>query len=158
MSGRVGTKGGKRGATGIRIFDDPGPDLVVDPKMSNLAVLEAVCESQATQPEIAALFRVSLHTVERWFQRKAIRDAADRGYLRGRLGLRRAQFKAALAGNATMMIWLGKQLLGQKDIVNQEHSGSIGFTDDARRQLLEKLGCSDASTQPSDPAENLRIN
>ena len=29
--------------------------------------------------------------------------------------LRRAQIKVALGGNATMLIWLGKNLLGQSD-------------------------------------------
>ena len=30
------------------------------------------------------------------------------------------------AGNATMGVWLGKQLLGQRDIVTNEHTGSSG--------------------------------
>ena len=29
--------------------------------------------------------------------------------------LRRAQYEAAMKGNATMLIWLGKQYLGQRD-------------------------------------------
>jgi hypothetical protein len=31
----------------------------------------------------------------------------------GRISLRRSQFKLATAGNSTMLIWLGKQHLGQ---------------------------------------------
>jgi hypothetical protein len=31
------------------------------------------------------------------------------------VSLRRAQFKAAKEGNVTMLIWLGKQRLGQKN-------------------------------------------
>ena len=37
------------------------------------------------------------------------------GRLVGRTSIRRAQYKAALDGNPTMLIWLGKQLLGQKE-------------------------------------------
>lgn len=38
-----------------------------------------------------------------------------RGYAEVTTGLRRKQLDLALRGNATMLIWLGKQLLGQKD-------------------------------------------
>jgi len=33
----------------------------------------------------------------------------------GKMSLRRKQFESALAGNVTMMVWLGKQYLGQTD-------------------------------------------
>lgn len=38
--------------------------------------------------------------------------------------LRRLQWKAAEGGNATMLIWLGKQLLGQKDSSHVDLSNS----------------------------------
>jgi hypothetical protein len=38
------------------------------------------------------------------------------------LSLRRAQLETALGGNATMQIWLGKQLLGQKDSRTRQRS------------------------------------
>jgi len=45
----------------------------------------------------------------------AFLSAVEKGAATGRTSLRQAQFKLALAGNATMQIWLGKQLLGQTD-------------------------------------------
>ena len=33
----------------------------------------------------------------------------------GKMSLRRAQYKAAIDGNTTMMVWLGKQWLGQRE-------------------------------------------
>jgi hypothetical protein len=39
--------------------------------------------------------------------------------------LRKAQLDAALGGNVTMQIWLGKQMLGQKDSAELEHSGEV---------------------------------
>jgi hypothetical protein len=39
----------------------------------------------------------------------------ERGKARGRLSLRRAQLKMVEDGNATMGIWLGKNVLGQRD-------------------------------------------
>jgi AraC-like DNA-binding protein len=40
--------------------------------------------------------------------------------------LRKAQFDCALGGNATMLIWLGKQHLGQVDKQEHEVSGKDG--------------------------------
>jgi len=42
----------------------------------------------------------------------------------GKQSLRRKQFEAAIKGNVTMMIWLGKQNLGQSD--KQELTGKDG--------------------------------
>ena len=80
----------------------------------------------ATQPELAAWFRVSLSTVEkrladtetRYRHNGAdftFREIYEIGIGRGKMSLRRAQMDTALGGNATMQIWLGKQLLGQRD-------------------------------------------
>lgn len=41
----------------------------------------------------------------------------------GRASLRRAQWKAAQAGNSTLLIWLGKQMLGQRDEQHLQHGG-----------------------------------
>ena len=43
------------------------------------------------------------------------------------MSLRRKQFETALAGNVTMMVWLGKQYLGQKDKteITGENGGSL---------------------------------
>jgi hypothetical protein len=41
-----------------------------------------------------------------------------------RTSLRQAQIRLALSGNATMLIWLGKNMLGQSD--NPTNSGDLG--------------------------------
>lgn len=38
------------------------------------------------------------------------------------MSLRRSQYKKALNGDTTMLIWLGKVYLGQKETVSQEVS------------------------------------
>tara|TARA_X000001382_G_scaffold130890_1_gene127628 strand:- start:3656 stop:3976 length:321 start_codon:yes stop_codon:yes gene_type:complete len=38
-----------------------------------------------------------------------------KGRDQGRISLRRMQYDKAQSGNTTMLIWLGKQMLGQKD-------------------------------------------
>lgn len=46
---------------------------------------------------------------------KEIQDAIDRGRVNGKSALRRKQFEVALAGSVPMLIWLGKNILGQLD-------------------------------------------
>lgn len=71
----------------------------------------------ATATEIAAWFNVGLRTIERRMGKADgdFRLAYDRGYGRLKISLRRQQIEAAKGGNVTMLIWLGKQLLGQAD-------------------------------------------
>ncbi len=74
-----------------------------------------------------------------------------RGYARGRASLRTWQFQAAKAGNTKMLIWLGKQLLGQKDTSKVEQTGPDGrpvqhqvavtLSDAEREQVKAFLGC-----------------
>jgi hypothetical protein len=52
-----------------------------------------------------------------------------RGRARLRQSLRRAQIKSALSGNPTMLIWLGKQYLGQRD------RGSLDVSAEQHRPL-----------------------
>ncbi len=40
--------------------------------------------------------------------------------------LRKLQWAAAESGNVTMLIWLGKQYLGQSDKTENNHSGTVG--------------------------------
>lgn len=54
----------------------------------------------------------------------------------GKASLRGKQFAVAMTGNPTMLIWLGKNMLGQKDQV--EVGGSLGVTM-RREEVLEKL-------------------
>jgi hypothetical protein len=60
--------------------------------------------------EMASFFGCSVDTLERNFA-----DTIKKGKDKGRMSLRRLQFEKAQSGNTTMLIWLGKQLLGQKD-------------------------------------------
>ena len=60
--------------------------------------------------EISAVLDVSADTIERRF-----RKTLDWGRNRRNASLRRKQYEIAMSGNPTMLIWLGKQFLGQSD-------------------------------------------
>ena len=87
------------------------------------AELEKLCAMQATDEELASFFGVTTRTIER--KRKSPKFAAimERGKAKGRLSLRRAQFRLLEQGNATMGVWLGKQYLGQKDQLYHDVTG-----------------------------------
>lgn len=73
-------------------------------------LVASLAEIHCTLEEIGAVVGCSRDTLERRFA-AIIKDAKDRG----KASLRRAQMKAALGGNVTMLIWMGKQLLEQRD-------------------------------------------
>lgn len=76
------------------------------------AELERLASAGALNSEIAAVFGVDDQTISRRFSRILAKKRAQR-----RIELRLAQTDAAKAGNATMLVWLGKQELGQSDEV-----------------------------------------
>ena len=75
-----------------------------------------------TVEEIAMVCGVSKSTVLRHASR-----ALNRGRANMTISLRRAQFRSAKRGNVAMLIWLGKQYLGQRDRqeVTTEHGGTL---------------------------------
>ncbi len=83
----------------------------------DLAQVEVMGKFRATHETMADYFGVCVRTIERYM-------ADDEGefcrvYKKGmadcKLKLSEAQVQLALKGNATMLVWLGKQHLGQKD-------------------------------------------
>lgn len=84
----------------------------------NWEMVKKLCGIQCTQEEIAAVMGFSVDTLIRACEREKNIDFAE--YYKknshiGAISLRRWQYKLAESGNATMLIWLGKQILGQSD-------------------------------------------
>jgi hypothetical protein len=97
----------------------------LQPDEKTLVLVKGLGNIQATGPECAAVLGVTEPT---WIKFKKgfpeVEAALRDGQGEGRASLRRRQFKAANDGNPTMLIWLGKQYLGQAD--KQEVSGKNG--------------------------------
>lgn len=96
---------------------------------------EKLCALQCTLEEIAAWFKCSEDTVERWCKRElkeSFADAYKKRSAYGKVSLRRFQFKMA-EHNVTMAIWLGKQYLGQTD--RQEIS--LADSDETVKEMRE---------------------
>jgi hypothetical protein len=91
-------------------------------KVYDLKQVEAAAAIGCTQDEIGVLVGCSA----RQFQQRAdMREAFRSGAARMRVSLRRLQWTKAKEGNVTMMIWLGKQILGQKDRIEETHRDEI---------------------------------
>ena len=78
-------------------------------------LIRRLSELFCSQTEIAYALGVNRSTIERH-----AKDLMADGKARGRVKLRRAQMDKALEGNPTMLIWLGKQMLGQSDAPGDE--------------------------------------
>ena len=84
--------------------------------------LDAMCAIHCTGEECAAILGISYDTLNRALKRDGNKGFAD--YFKqkgasGKMSLRRKQYDHAMGGNSTMLIWLGKQWLGQSDKVDQ---------------------------------------
>lgn len=83
---------------------------------------EQLASIMCTQEEIASIMDLSVRTLQRDEEFCRI---YKKGLDKGRMSLRRKQFsKAVNEGNATMLIWLGKQHLGQTDKVENMKDAS----------------------------------
>ena len=92
----------------------------------NWDLFETLCGIFCTLPEIAYALKCSEDTIERRAKRKykiPFAEAYKKFSANGKSSLRREQMKQALRGNIPMLIWLGKQYLGQAE--KQAH-GSMG--------------------------------
>lgn len=79
-----------------------------------------------TDREIARWFDVDENTLRYNFS-----DIIEKGREDIKHSLRRAQLKLALNGNAVMLIWLGKNLLGQSDTpLNSNENTPLPWTDE----------------------------
>lgn len=97
-------------------------------------MFDELCDIQCTQEEIAQVIGCSVDTIQRAVKRDKKLGFAEyykKASASGKISLRRYQWKAAKGGSVPMMIWLGKQYLGQKDKAENTHLG--GGNDQAIR-------------------------
>jgi len=103
------------------------PRVVIDVEQ-----LEQLAAINCSLAEMAAVMKCDQRTLTRRFA-----QAIEKGKLRGTSSLKKAQFSLAVNGkNATMQIWLGKQLLGQRD----QRDAPVGDPQSLARGVREMVG------------------
>ena len=107
---------------------------------------DKLCHMQCTLSEIASFFDCSEDTIERRVKEEfgvTFAEHYAKKAARGKISLRRKQFETAMAGNTTMLIWLGKQHLDQKEKVQNTnettHKGEVTVTKIDIEERLSQL-------------------
>ena len=92
----------------------------------DLSELEKLATLQCTEEEIAAYLGISARTLQRRLRVAKFGDIVERARAKGRVSVRRNLFRLANSGNIAAAIFLSKNLLGYRDVVNTEHTGMGG--------------------------------
>lgn len=93
---------------------------------------EKLCSMLCTEMEICGYFGVSHDTLNRWCHQEydcTFTEIFDEKSSMGKISLRRIQFKQAET-NPIMAIFLGKNILGQKDCIEQTSTERIEVVND----------------------------
>lgn len=98
---------------------------------------EKLCAIMCTLDDIAGFFDCSPDTIENWSKRTyqtTFSDIYKKKSSMGKVSLRRKQYEVALGGNVSMLIWLGKQQLGQRDNLDHQVDARI----EAKGEIIYK--------------------
>ena len=87
-------------------------------KQIDYEVVRKLASIQCTQEEIANFLELSVRTLQRDEEFCRIYKKEQDN---GKMSLRRIQYDIAKKGNASMAIFLGKQYLGQRDVITEQH-------------------------------------
>ena len=93
------------------------------------AELEKLMKLQPSEQEAADWFDVTIKTLQRFINKHykcSFVQLRDKSFTKTRIAIKRAQIDKALKGDNVMLIWCGKQYLGQRDKTSQEISGPDG--------------------------------
>jgi hypothetical protein len=97
------------------------------------ATVEKLANIQCTQEEIASFLGISSRTLLR---DEKFNELFAKGRENGKMSLRRIQWKHA-EKSVPMAIWLGKQYLGQRDIMQAGNSEELSKLDELLKDIKE---------------------
>ena len=100
---------------------------------------EKLCVMQCTEAEMCGFFGVTDKTLSKWCKENYGGNFSDTYKIYsqdGKISLRRQQFRVANSGNVSMLIWLGKQYLGQKEFAEVSVQENI---DDSVKEMEKYL-------------------
>jgi hypothetical protein len=126
----------------------------LEPDLRTLGVLRGLAKIHATKEEAAAALGVSRPTLWKFLDNYPdAQEAWETGIEEGKSALRRIQWKLAQT-NTAMAIFLGKQLLGQKDQYGLEHGGKMELSANATRENIERKLARVADAESKDEVAN----
>ena len=105
-------------------------------------VLDAILQFKPSKRDCCEIVGVSEDTIERRIREKfdmTFSEYRDLKMARTRYNLAKKQYDVAMSGNTALLIWLGKQWLGQTDKQDINNNGSITINyEDANGRDLEE--------------------
>ena len=96
--------GGSKGGRPRLVLNKDGEELI-----------EKLYSVMCKDDEVEGIIGADIETLKAEHNIERFSRAQKKGQSIAKNSLRRAQFKSALDGNVTMQIWLGKQILGQRE-------------------------------------------
>jgi hypothetical protein len=93
------------------------------------AELEKLMRLYPSEQEAADWFDVTIKTLMRFIRKEfgsSFVQLREKSFTRTKVAIKRSQLEKAMKGDNTMLIWVGKQYLGQRDKNSHEHSGPDG--------------------------------
>lgn len=85
--------------------------------------LEKLMRLYPSEKEAADWFGVTIKTLQRFIRKhfqSSFVQLRDKSFVKTKVGLKRAQIEKALKGDNTMLIWCGKQYMGQAEKVESK--------------------------------------
>ena len=101
--------------------------------------VDKMCGLHCTGEEQASVLGIDYDTLNRACKRengKSFAEYFKQKSASGKMSLRRKQYTSAMDGNTTLLIWLGKNWLGQKD----QAEVSTGQTETIQKVQIEVIG------------------
>ncbi len=93
-------------------------------------LLDKILAIGASLLDTSDIMNLSEDTVQRAIKKEhgiTFQEYREKKMSKTRLRLRQKQIDCALAGNVTMLIWLGKQILGQSEKIMQVEDSTLEF-------------------------------
>lgn len=100
-------------------------------KEIDYSLAEKLSAIMCSQEEIANILEISVRTLQR---DEEFCRVFKKGQDTGKMSLKRKQFEVANKGNTAMLIWLGKNYLGQKEVPDD-----FGIAEDSE-DLMKQAG------------------
>lgn len=112
---------------------------------------EQLCSFHCTRTEIADFFKIHPETLSNHIKKHygaTFNEVWEEKSSRGKRNVRKKQYAVAMSGNIAMLIWLGKQWLGQSE--KTEVTSGKGF----KFELAYSLPKKEDEDTPSDDGEH----
>lgn len=106
------------------------PKINIKDRITDVSLVEGLAKLHCSDQEIATVCNISVDTLHRNFA-----EVITKGKANGRIKLRRAQWQNAEKGNVVMQIWLGKQILGQREPKDMDQNPA----EEQEDKLMEEL-------------------